>query len=319
MKVLVVTNMYPTHKTPGFGIFVRDQVEALEQIAGVDVTVWDFKGGGRNYLKAVSQLKGFLGSNDFDAIVSHYGLSGWVTSLAADQPQTVIFHGTDLHHRYTGPLSRLLLRRHGVQPAVASPTLRARLAKRSAEAAILPTGVNLERFRPIDITQARERLGLEPEGKYLLFPSSKSRSIKRFDRAVSLQKALPQVEILSLENVEPDEVGYWINAANAVVVPSSYEGFGLPIVEALACNRPVVSTPVGIAPLALKNLEGTLCAEFDLQVWADFLHKHLVANDPRIEGRDRAQWFSRELMAERLLRALSTTWQGGTGSQTSSR
>ena len=45
----------------------------------------------------------------------------------------------------------------------------------------------------------------------------------------------------------------WVNAANAVLVTSDYEGFGLACVEALACDVPVLSTPVGIAPFALAG------------------------------------------------------------------
>ena len=48
----------------------------------------------------------------------------------------------------------------------------------------------------------------------------------------------------------------WINAANAVLVTSDYEGFGLACVEALACDVPVLSTPVGIAPFALGGIAG---------------------------------------------------------------
>ena len=55
----------------------------------------------------------------------------------------------------------------------------------------------------------------------------------------------------------------WLNAANAVLVTSDYEGFGLVAVEALACEVPVLSTTVGIAPYALAGIQGCLCADFD--------------------------------------------------------
>ena len=60
----------------------------------------------------------------------------------------------------------------------------------------------------------------------------------------------------------------WLNAANAVLVTSDYEGFGMAAVEALACEVPVLSTPVGIAPYALAGIEGCLCAAFDAERWA---------------------------------------------------
>ena len=59
----------------------------------------------------------------------------------------------------------------------------------------------------------------------------------------------------------------WVNAANAVLVPSEREGFGLAVLEALACDVPVLATPVGITPEALEGIAGTLCAPFDAAAW----------------------------------------------------
>ena len=75
------------------------------------------------------------------------------------------------------------------------------------------------------------------------------------------------VRLLTLGQVEPARVPLYVNAANAVLVPSEREGFGLATLEALACDVPVLSTPVGIAPEALENVTGALCHEFDAQVW----------------------------------------------------
>ena len=61
-----------------------------------------------------------------------------------------------------------------------------------------------------------------------------SRPLKRFDRA---REAAGDVPLLQMGRVPPEEVPYWINAANAVLVPSADEGFGLAAIEALACER----------------------------------------------------------------------------------
>jgi hypothetical protein len=42
LRVLVVTNMYPTPETPAFGSFVRDQVHALQATGAVDVDLFAF-------------------------------------------------------------------------------------------------------------------------------------------------------------------------------------------------------------------------------------------------------------------------------------
>ncbi len=125
---------------------------------------------------------------------------------------------------------------------------------------------------------------------------------KRFDRARALADA-GGATLLTLGGVSPEEVPLWINAANAVVVPSEREGFGLAVLEALACEVPVLATPVGVHREALEGLPGTLCAPFELAGWRDALAPHLAAEDPRVGGRPRAERFSAERMAQRVAAA----------------
>jgi hypothetical protein len=163
-------------------------------------------------------------------------------------------------------------------------------------------GVDLERFRRIDRDEARRRLGLDPGGRYLLFPADPSRPEKRHDLASRLALAV-DAQLLAYENTDPDDVPLWINAASVVVVTSDREGFGLAALEALACEVPVVATPAGVAPLALAGIDGTLCAPFDVERWADLVRAHLESGDPRVDGRARAALFGRDRMAERVLQA----------------
>jgi glycosyltransferase involved in cell wall biosynthesis len=100
--------------------------------------------------------------------------------------------------------------------------------------------------------------------------------------------------------VTPDQVPDLINAANAVLAPSEREGYGLAPLEALACDVPVLSTDVGIAPVALRGIEGALAAPFDRERWLAALRPHLDDPDPRIEGRARAELFDRNRMAARV-------------------
>ena len=95
----------------------------------------------------------------------------------------------------------------------------------------------------------------------------------------------------------------YVNAANAVLVPSAHEGFGLAVLEALACDVPVLATPVGVHPTALEDVEGTLCAAFDPAAWRALVERHVQASDPRVEGRDRAALWSARAMARRVLHA----------------
>jgi glycosyltransferase involved in cell wall biosynthesis len=100
--------------------------------------------------------------------------------------------------------------------------------------------------------------------------------------------------------VAPEQVPLWVNAADAVVVPSDREGFGLAVLEALACDVPVLATPVGIHTEALAGLAGVLCEPFSLERWSGALAATLEDEDPRVEGRSRACDYSSDVMAERV-------------------
>ena len=144
------------------------------------------------------------------------------------------------------------------------------------------------------------RSGSIPDRPCLLFPADPSRPEKRIDRA---REVAGEITLLTLENVTPETVGLYVNAANAVLVPSEREGFGLATLEALACDVPVLATPVGVAPEALAGVSGTLCAPYDRERWRTALAPHLAASDPRVAGRDAAERYSSDVMAGRVLDA----------------
>ncbi|MDA0746993.1 MAG: glycosyltransferase family 4 protein, partial [bacterium] len=74
MKVLIVTNMYPTQEHPGLGTFVKTQAESLTD-AGVQIEVQFVNGVASrwNYLKGIFELQRRLGECSYDLIHAHYG------------------------------------------------------------------------------------------------------------------------------------------------------------------------------------------------------------------------------------------------------
>jgi glycosyltransferase involved in cell wall biosynthesis len=304
MRVLVVTNMTPDRAAPARGRFVRDQVEALRR-AGIEVELFSFPVGSRQYPRATRAIRRLLRAERFDLVHAHYGLAGWCALLGGARPLIVTFHGTDVRHRVVGPLSRRLAPRLDLVAAAsralfAPESGRAGLPRAAGLSAVLPCGADLEAFSPGSRAEARHRLGLDPAGRYLLFPASPARGVKRHDRASEVAR-LTEAELLTAGSIGPERMADWVNAANAVLVTSDNEGFGLAAVEALACDVPVLSTPVGIAPTLLAGVDGCLVEPFDAERWGSAARAHLDSPDPRIRGRDRARWFSAELMAERVL------------------
>ncbi len=302
MRALVVTNMYPTPERPALGSFVRDQVEALRRRGDVEVELFAFPPGLSAYPRAARELRRRYGRRErFDVVHAHFGLTAWPAVAARLGPVVVTLHGNDLFHPRSNRLTRAILPFTAL-PAAVSREFSANLpgAGTSRRIAVLPVGIDLHRFRPIDRREARERLGLDPDRPYLLFPHDPSRPLKRFDRA---REAAGDTTLLTMGNVPPDEVPYWINASNAVLVPSQAEGFGLSVIEALACGVPAFGTPVGIHPVALDGIEGTYCAAWEPGAWRTAVRAVIEEDDPRVDGQERAALFSADRMAARVVAA----------------
>jgi glycosyltransferase involved in cell wall biosynthesis len=297
----MVTNMYPSPERPHLGSFVRDQVDALRRRGDVDLELFAFSPGLRAYPDALRALRRRYRGQRFDVVHAHFGLVAWPALLARLGPVVVTLHGNDLFHPRSNRITRAALPFTAL-PAAVSREFSGNVpgAGTSRRVAVLPVGIDLDRFRPIPRAEARARLGLDPDEPCLLFPHDPSRPLKRFDRA---QAAAAGTRLLTMGSVAPDEVPYWINAANAVLVPSQAEGFGLSVIEAIACGVPAFATPVGIHPVALGGIAGAYCAPWDADAWRAALRETLEAPDPRVDGRGRAALFSSDRMAARLVAA----------------
>jgi teichuronic acid biosynthesis glycosyltransferase TuaC len=305
VRILVVTSLYPSFEHPERGRFVADQVESLRKIDGVEVEVFQFDPGGASFVTAMRRLRRQHGGERYDVVHAHHGLGGWTArALGGKAPLVVTFHGTDLEHRIVGRMSQVLARVAALPATVSADLARRRLprAGREQRVAVLPVGIDLDRFRPIARADARAALDLEPDGRYLLFPSDPARREKRHDRASALAREVG-AELLAYGRTDPERVPLYINAASAMVVTSEREGFGLAALEGLACDIPVLATNVGIAPLALSGIDGALCAPFDTATWARIARRHLDTPDSRVSGRARASLFGRDRMASRVFQA----------------
>jgi len=300
VRALVVSNMRPDAAHPARGRFVRDQVAALRGLGGAEVELYEFPPGPAELGRAFGELRRrYARAERFDVVHAHFGLTAWPALALRPRIRALTMHGTDLADPRTRLATRAVLGLIDL-PAAVSAQLAAQIPGRArARAEVLPTGVDTGRFEPIDRAAARAELGLPAGEPLLLFAADPARPEKRFDRAEALAQRTAAT-LLALENVEPERVPLFVNAANAVLVPSEREGFGLAALEALACDVPVLATPVGVHAEALAGIAGTLCAPFDLDVWTRALAPLLQEQDPRVAGRAAAERFSARAMAERV-------------------
>ena len=311
IRALIVTNMWPSDVRPALGSFVADHVAALQASAQAQVDVFTIGGGSgdpRAYVAAARLARRRFRGRRFDVVHAHFGLSSWPALSVPAAVRAVTLHGTDLAHPRSRVLTLAALPLLDLVATVSRPLAERvpRSLLRGREVAVLPTGVDLGRFAPSARREAREALGLRQGDRYLLFPTDPARREKRADRARALAQA-SGAELITLGAATPGEMSTYINAADAVLVTSERESFGLAALEALACEVPVLSTPVGVAPDLLRDLPGTLCAPFDLERWGAALD----SVPERLQGgRTRAEPYGAAACAARVIAAWQAALDG---------
>src|SRR5208282_1510085 len=227
-RVLVVTNLWPTEADPSYGSFVKAQMESLGPL-GVkfDVLFINGRESKWNYFRGVRQVRRQLRAKRYDLIHAHCGLSGWVARFQSRVPVVVSFMGDDVFGRPTRSgritfaghflrISGFILARLANSVIVKSRQMASKLRMPSAH--IIPNGVDLNLFRPLEQAQARKVLGLDARKKFVLFPYNPNEARKRFDliqAAVCLaREQVPSVELLVARGLPQEQIAIYMNAAD---------------------------------------------------------------------------------------------------------
>lgn len=93
----------------------------------------------------------------------------------------------------------------------------------------------------------------------------------------------------------PQELPHWYNAADLFAYPSAYEGFGLPVLEAMACGTPIITTTGSalgeVAGSAGLTVEPGSAGSLEAAI-RRVLEDTTLRNEMRMAGLDRAAGFS---------------------------
>jgi glycosyltransferase involved in cell wall biosynthesis len=312
--ILVVTNLWPTKADPGFGSFVKAQMDSLRPL-GVEFDVLYINGRESkwNYLWGVRRVRRQLRVKRYDLIHAHFGLSGWVARMQSRVPLVVSFMGDDVLGRPTRGgritlaghflrISGFILARWATSVIVKSRQMASKLRMPSAH--VIPNGVDLKLFRPMDQSEARKALGLDLTKKFVLFPYNPAEARKRFDliqAAVSLaRQQVPSLDVLAARGLPQEQIATYMNAADVLVMASMLEGSPNAVKEAMATNLPVITVDVGDAADLIGPTAGCYLVRREAGAMAEKIVE-VCSRGARTNGRDWIQKLSLEAVAKQIV------------------
>ncbi len=320
MRILAVTNMHPSAEFPGRGVFIHEQIQSLIAI-GLNVRVLfvdRLREGPSAYYRMGPRLAATLKDFAPDLVHVMYGgvMAERVVKRHHTRPTLITFHGSDLLGENLSGWARKLISRYGVWCSkraakaaegvvvVARHLLRALpRAALAGKVRVLPCGIDLDRFKPMDSPSCRQQLGWNRDAFHVLFASSNGDPVKRpwlAKAAVeeTLKHGIP-AELHYLTGVPNSAVPMWLNASDALLLTSLHEGSPTVVKEALACGLPVVSVDVGDVAERIETIEGCHLAEPDP---ADLARKLTLVHQrrQRLDCRDRLQDLGVQSVARRL-------------------
>jgi len=286
---------------------------------------------GRKRPGGVAAMRRLLAAGAFDVVNTHSSTDSWLAALACatlGSPPPLV---RTRHISAPAPrnaATRWLYTRASKRIVTTGERLREQvIAETGADPArvvSIPTGIDLERFRPGDAREARAAVGLPAQGaivgivatlrswkghRYLL--EAIARMVRR-DVLLAVVGDGPQRAALDARATELEiadrvvfagnqaDVAPWMRAFDVFCLPS-YANEGVPqaLMQAMACGLPVVSTPVGsIGEIVTDGVTGVMVKPEDAQALRAALERLLDDDGARLALGERAAAAARERFGE---------------------
>jgi glycosyltransferase involved in cell wall biosynthesis len=278
MKILEVTQMWPSPEHPDLGSFLVPLTRELEALGHeVEVASISKRGGSpTKYVHLARRARAAARRFRPDVVFAHFlfpaGAAGALAARSAGAPLVVMAHGQDVANLGRmpafGAATRWVLGRSAAVIANSS-WLADRLSERILAARpkieVADLGVDLQAFSPRPADQARRELGWEGEGPAFLCVGSlieRKNVVALADAFASLGRGRlafvgdgPLRDRLEgrqgvrlVGRIPQEEVPRWVAACDVLCQPSLIEPFGQATLEAMAMERTVVATNVGGPP-----------------------------------------------------------------------
>jgi len=320
LRVLAVTNMYPTKKQPFVGTFIQQQVQGL-RAASVDVEVFVWARQQHGMLAYGDIKEPYLAHcKRFNPDIVHVmygGLLAYLISLWTPKhlPVVISLCGSDVLGERDAGFVRFLLAQMGVMASYSAIQQSAAVIVKSnnlahairqmvepARIRVLPNGVDTHLFKAMPQSMCRAQLGFTDTFD-VLFPSNSGHPVKRVwlaEAAVALlqKQGVPAV-LRKLSGVAHNQVPIWMNACHVLLLCSSHEGSPNVVKEALSCGLPIVSVEVGDVRERIAGIDGCYLVADNKESMAQQL-LHVFKNKKRIHADESVKSISLTTISKKL-------------------
>ncbi len=314
LHVMMVTNYVEAKKhSPWMGIFVDRQIASLKR-AGVRISTFDIgtSHSPAHILTKWLELRREVRKVGPNLVHGQYGTVVGIVAALAGKPTVISYCGSDLLRGSAVSLLRKLfgillsniaaLRADGL--ICKSEQLRQALWWRKTRAIVIPNGIDLNLFVPGPQREAREKLGWNLESPIAIVNAGDDTKRKGIDLAQAAMKLvrarIPNAELIVISNVDPGRMPLFYQAADVALCCSVAEGSPNMVKEALACNLPVVSTPVGDVPERLAGVFPSCIVSRNPKELGEAI-VNIMRTRQRSNGRERVIHLSLDQVARQIL------------------
>ncbi|WP_017259467.1 glycosyltransferase [Pedobacter arcticus] len=262
LTVLYITNMFPYPKSINFGIFVKEQIDCLVENFGITAKTYFINAqeeGNLVYLKSIFKVFRILKKDkEIDIIHIHYGLSAlFLLFFRPKKKIFVTFHGSDIlkkQGRYIQVIISKYIAKKADKVFILNAEMEEIMKELNVPYEVLPCGVDADFFTVDDTLKEKEN-----SSRLILFTGDPERTVKNyplFKEVTELVKTKSafNISLASIHNMTRTQVRDVLNQADCLLMTSISEGSPQVIKEALACNLPIVSVPVGDVDMVIKDI-----------------------------------------------------------------
>ncbi len=332
MRILLLSNMYPSRERPEFGIFVQRLAEAL-RARGHEVDEAVLTAGSRGvlrtplaYLRLAIRARAAARRHP-DVVYAHFLVPTGVVARITGVPYVITAHGTDVANARTHQSIRTLTRRviSGAGAVICvSEYLAGRLPGEPRRVEVIDCGVDTSLFVPASRADG--------EGPRFLFAGSLTarKNVGRLMQAFAslgegtltiagagpleaeLRAAAP-AGVTFTGRVAPERMPELFAGCDVYCQPSLVEPQGQAVLEALACGRPVVATRIG-GPAEVVTADcGSLVDPLDVDSIAEGMRRAAALPVPCDAAVEVASRHTLGRAAERVERLLAEVSSAGNG------